>query len=200
MGFCLRCLISSCLMVITLLMALLVLSASTASSLSLSLPTHTPTPPDYSVLSCPVRPSPFSSFLSLPSSLSLPPPFPPLFPLPLFPFSLPPVLDIGFHRHHPDNLFTCSQDGSLWHWSGSQSHPQTHPQSGTLGHRDDSAGMAADTRPWLGAVGRGKPDICSLLPSNRFPVNSCHVEPSSNSVVAVTDGGTMYVVPDMTVY
>ncbi len=26
------------------------------------------------------------------------------------------VWEVKFDSHHPNNLFTCSQDGSLWHW------------------------------------------------------------------------------------
>ncbi len=27
--------------------------------------------------------------------------------------------EVKFHPSHPDNLFTCSEDGSIWHWDGS---------------------------------------------------------------------------------
>lgn len=143
-----------------------------------------------------------SSFLLPPPHLLIPP-SPPLFSPSLNSLSLslssstPLVLDVKFHKQHPDNLFTCSEDGSLWHWDGSQSHTQVHP---SVAPRDDGVSTTADTRPWLlGTVGRGKTNICSLLPSNRFPVNSCDVEPSANHMIAVTDGGAMYVVPTLTV-
>ena len=30
-----------------------------------------------------------------------------------------PVWEVKFHTSHPDNLFSCSEDGSVWHWNGS---------------------------------------------------------------------------------
>ncbi len=29
------------------------------------------------------------------------------------------VWELKFHASHPDNLFSCSEDGSVWHWDGS---------------------------------------------------------------------------------
>ena len=29
------------------------------------------------------------------------------------------VWEVKFHKSHPDNLFSCSEDGSVWHWDGS---------------------------------------------------------------------------------
>ena len=28
------------------------------------------------------------------------------------------VWEVRFHPTHSDNLFTCSDDGSIWHWDG----------------------------------------------------------------------------------
>ena len=29
------------------------------------------------------------------------------------------VWELKFHTTHPDNLFSCSEDGSVWHWDRS---------------------------------------------------------------------------------
>ena len=29
------------------------------------------------------------------------------------------VWEVKFHESYPDNLFSCSEDGSVWHWDGS---------------------------------------------------------------------------------
>lgn len=104
------------------------------------------------------------------------------------------VLDIGFHIRHPDNLFSCSMDGALFHWDGSQSRIQTTTQRGL-----ENSSMASDTGgPWLsGAVARGKIDICNLLPSNSMPVNSLDVEANAGHVIAVTDEESLFVVPEL---
>jgi len=31
------------------------------------------------------------------------------------------VWEVRFHPSHPTHLFTCSNDGSLWHWDSSDS-------------------------------------------------------------------------------
>ena len=28
------------------------------------------------------------------------------------------VWEVKFHPNNPDHLFTCSEDGSVWHWDG----------------------------------------------------------------------------------
>ena len=74
-----------------------------------------------------------------------------------------PVLDIQFHKQQPDHLFTSSEDGSLWHWDGSQS----------------------STKLWLtSSASKGQTDICNLLSSNSSPVKF-DVELSSNNMLAL---------------
>ena len=43
------------------------------------------------------------------------------------------VWELKFHRTSPDHLFTCSDDGSVWHWDGSQINAASiaHQFSGT---------------------------------------------------------------------
>lgn len=34
------------------------------------------------------------------------------------------VWEVHFHPSNPDHLFTCSEDGSLWHWDASTDVPE----------------------------------------------------------------------------
>ncbi|KAK3580498.1 hypothetical protein CHS0354_001096 [Potamilus streckersoni] len=103
-----------------------------------------------------------------------------------------PMWEVKFHPNHPDHLFTCSEDGSVWHWNAS-----------TVGAASAGAGLLAGTGagsgggiafaasmpggsgpnpshscPWLTLdVSRHKMDITSLLPTQKnLPVNSIDIE------------------------
>ncbi|CAG5120320.1 unnamed protein product, partial [Candidula unifasciata] len=41
------------------------------------------------------------------------------FPMTLLEAHSGPMWEVKFHPHNPNHLFTCSDDGSLWHWDGS---------------------------------------------------------------------------------
>jgi hypothetical protein len=45
------------------------------------------------------------------------------------------VWEIKFHQSNPEHLFTCSDDGSVWHWDATQvntaSMVTNHPMTGT---------------------------------------------------------------------
>lgn len=87
-----------------------------------------------------------------------------------------------FHPQFPNYFLTCSQDGSLWQWSTSR-----------------KTSLTADDIWLSGSVSRGNVDVVNLLPTtNKLSVNSFDVE--SNSVVAVTDGEALYLIPDMNFY
>ena len=124
----------------------------------------------------------------------------PRFTLVLVPFRHA-VWEIMFHRQHPNHLFTCSQDSSLWHWNASPSHPHTHTSHTSLATPTSRLHASPDSAPshtpWLsGAVLRGKVDISNLLPTNKLPVNSLDVE--SEHVVCGTDSEMLFLVPNLT--
>lgn len=90
------------------------------------------------------------------------------------------VWESRFHSTCPDNLITCSQDGSLFHWA-------------SLNHYKDR--LSTTDNIWLsGSVAKGKVDITQLLPeSNNLSVNSFDIE--KDCVLAVTDREALYVLP-----
>lgn len=132
------------------------------------------------------------------------------------------VWDVKFHSSYPNNLFTCSQDGSLWHWNASTNlppHPSTHlnpPQPPSTNHsftssathphaaskqqhkqqQQQQSASGAAGGPWLsGAVAQGKVEFVNYLSENRLPVNSLDIE--SRHLVCGADGEALYVVPNL---
>lgn len=75
------------------------------------------------------------------------------------------VCEILFHPDRPENLFTCSSSGELWHWNNAQN--SKLQLNGTDSH-------------WLNTVGaNGKVDVTSLCAAMHKPINSIDVDRST---------------------
>ncbi|XP_055887410.1 nucleoporin Nup43-like isoform X2 [Biomphalaria glabrata] len=97
--------------------------------------------------------------------------------------------EVKFHPHNPNHLFTCSDDGSLWHWDGSSTDPVSS-FTGTKG-KDSTRQGGAIVSPWLSLeTSRHKLDISSLLPNKSLPVNSLDIDTST--LLCGTDSETIY--------
>eukprot|EP00794_Sanderia_malayensis_P000265 gene265-888_t len=106
------------------------------------------------------------------------------------------VWEVKFHPSSPDNLFTCSEDGSTWYWDGASSSlrgsegmqpkPSLLPTSDSTSHT--SAWLYIDTN-------KHKLETYSLLPFNRLPVNSIDID--TNALICGTDGEAIIVVQDL---
>lgn len=130
-----------------------------------------------------------------------------------------------FDRSHPHNLFTCSQDGGLWHWDvNSTSHDhllqQAHTPASLLpGTRlekhkvvvNGNSGLLAASEevepvmsseyvsPWLsGAVGHGNPYIQDYSPSQGLPVAVNSLDIESRHLLCCTDREALFIVPNLT--
>ncbi|XP_059175017.1 nucleoporin Nup43-like [Physella acuta] len=98
--------------------------------------------------------------------------------------------EVKFHPNNPNHLFTCSNDGSLWHWDGSSFSADSIP-SYLPGKGKDISKMAGVISPWLSLeTSRHKLDIASLLPNKSLPVNSMDIE--SSTLLCGTDSETVY--------
>lgn len=109
--------------------------------------------------------------------------------------------EVKFHPANPDHLFTCSEDGSVWHWDGSSvsslvtgtgagsgggslfsQHQHAHP---------NGAGNLGITSPWLALEsGRQKMEITTVLPNQTLPVNTIDIE--SETLLCGTDEEAIY--------
>uniref|UniRef100_A0A0B7A1P2 Uncharacterized protein n=2 Tax=Arion vulgaris TaxID=1028688 RepID=A0A0B7A1P2_9EUPU len=113
------------------------------------------------------------------------------FPMTLLEAHTGPMWEVKFHPHNPNHLFTCSDDGSLWHWDGSAYSSDPLPGFLTSKGKDPSAKSGGITSPWLSLeTSRHKLDIASLLPNKSLPVNSLDIE--SSTLLCGTDSETIY--------
>lgn len=120
---------------------------------------------------------------SFPSFLSL-----------FLPLSLPASLvwESRFHPLYPDNLISCSQDGSLLHWASLQRHYNRDPHHTTIPSSSNDDHIWSHT-----AIAKGNFEATRLIPeSNVHSVNSFDIS-NKNCVVGVTDGEAMYVLPNI---
>lgn len=135
------------------------------------------------------------------------------------------VWEVKFDSSHPNNLFTCSQDGGLWHWdinnaastttnqpthqhTTNQPHlptaaagmrnPASFPPPHALDPVEDGPPSASTGSLWLSGAAE-QAFIQDYSPGPRgtaLPVNSLDIE--SKHLVCSTDGEALLVVPDLT--
>lgn len=116
------------------------------------------------------------------------------------PIFVPSVWEVKFHPACPDNLFTCSEDGSLWHWDATTrltpaftSTPAARPIG--LGI---TAGSGTSYSPWLiGDSAKSEIRATNLLPWHRLPVHSLDVQ--MRSLVCGTDSEAIIVMNDLSI-
>ncbi|XP_053315942.1 nucleoporin Nup43 [Spea bombifrons] len=107
--------------------------------------------------------------------------------------------EVHFHPSKPDHLFSCSEDGSLWHWDASA---EVTEKPSFLGGRNSSL-MSRSTvapsnggqflmSPWLSSdPTKNNLEITNLLPSPTLSVNSLDV--LGECLVCGTDTEAIYV-------
>ncbi|XP_077862954.1 nucleoporin Nup43-like, partial [Saccoglossus kowalevskii] len=133
--------------------------------------------------------------------------------------------EVKFHPSNPDNLFTCSEDGSVWHWDNTSSQvsmatqlstsmagsgtengagigggqgPSTSRGFGFAALSSNSHPIPGTSSPWLSndASKHRNLEVTTLLPHNKMPVNTIDIE--SNNLLCGTDGEAVYVVRNLT--
>ncbi|ESO85758.1 hypothetical protein LOTGIDRAFT_221179 [Lottia gigantea] len=102
--------------------------------------------------------------------------------------------EVKFHPSNPDHLFTCSEDGSLWHWDGSAMNILTNLVAFCWVERMYTIAPMSESSPWISVESsRHKLEINSLLPNKSLPVNSLDIQDSI--LLCGTDSETIYTVP-----
>ncbi|XP_074846497.1 nucleoporin Nup43 isoform X1 [Carettochelys insculpta] len=103
--------------------------------------------------------------------------------------------EVHFHPSNPDHLFTCSEDGSLWHWDTStdvSEKPSFFHQGGrnvtVLSHTANQSVISA----WLSNnPTKDRMEITNLFPNQTLSVNSLDV--LGPCLVCGTDAEAIYV-------
>uniref|UniRef100_A0A2K6L1Y5 Nucleoporin 43 n=1 Tax=Rhinopithecus bieti TaxID=61621 RepID=A0A2K6L1Y5_RHIBE len=111
------------------------------------------------------------------------------------------VWEVHFHPSNPDHLFTCSEDGSLWHWDASTDVPeklslfhQGGRSSTFLSHSISNQANVHQSviSSWLSTdPAKDRIEITSLLPSRSLSVNSLDI--LGPCLVCGTDAEAIYV-------
>ncbi|XP_066555221.1 nucleoporin Nup43 [Amia ocellicauda] len=107
--------------------------------------------------------------------------------------------EVHFHPSNPEHLFTCSEDGSLWHWENStNSDTPSFLQGGrnttitsrsTVGPANANQSLISS---WLNNdSSKGRLETTNMLPSQTMSVNSLDV--LGQCMVCGTDGEAIYV-------
>jgi len=110
-----------------------------------------------------------------------------------------PVMEVKFHPTSPDHLFTCSIDGSVWHWDGTALSEQAvqapkHRGAGKENEVPNEAGRVSN--PWLQCdAAKHRLDIYSLIPSSHLPINSLDVD--GNTLLCGSDNEALYMVKNL---
>jgi len=114
------------------------------------------------------------------------------------------VWQVKFHPMYPDNLFTCSEDGSCWFWDGSSmisgaNQVKTLSETGLGGglsfHRQNMMD-AASSSIWLYVdANKQKMETFSLVPFNQSAVNTFDV--NASRLICGTDNEAIICVNDI---
>uniref|UniRef100_UPI00398E4C0B nucleoporin Nup43 n=1 Tax=Pristiophorus japonicus TaxID=55135 RepID=UPI00398E4C0B len=107
--------------------------------------------------------------------------------------------EVHFHPSNPDHVFTCSEDGSLWHWNASIINPEppSFLQQGRRNFSLNSGVPLADinqsvSSAWLAIdAAKGRVDINNLLSHYSLSVNSLDVV--GEYLVCGTDAEAIYI-------
>ncbi|KAL9969117.1 hypothetical protein ACROYT_G021289 [Oculina patagonica] len=129
-----------------------------------------------------------------------------LYPVTLLEAHAAEIWEVKFHPLSPDNLFTCSEDGSLWRWDGTsvavQSTTGFPGASKThFGGISNGAGVGGgydNISPWLSVdATKHKMETFSLLPYNRLSINSLDIQ--SRHLLSGSDCEAIFIVKDLVI-
>ncbi|KAI0237410.1 Nucleoporin Nup43 [Lamellibrachia satsuma] len=116
--------------------------------------------------------------------------------------------EVKFHPSHPNSLFTCSEDGSVWHWDGSSinSTPLTTVSAsnkdistrlgdttrlGDMSRWGTNLSVTEDTSVWLASEAmKHRVETTDLLAGNLMPVNSIDIV--NDTLLCGTDSEQIY--------
>lgn len=93
------------------------------------------------------------------------------------------VSEILFHPDRPENLFTCSMSGELWHWNNAQ---------------NSKLKLDSTDTHWLNTIGTaGKVNVTSLCSTMHKPINSIDI--SRSTLLFGCDNEAMYTIRNVAI-
>jgi len=109
-----------------------------------------------------------------------------------------PVSEVQFHAQQPENIFSCSQNGEVLHWNGSNiNNKPTASIFGAAAVQGLPAPAAANFAcPWLNSEAvKNRVEVENLMMKQPLPLNS--LDTMGNSLVFGGDNEAVYVIPDI---
>jgi len=114
-----------------------------------------------------------------------------------------PVSEVQFHAQQPENIFSCSQNGEVLHWNGSNinNKPTASIFGGGVvgGQNPPPAPPSLSTNlacPWLNSEAvKNRVEVENLMMKQPLPLNS--LDTIGNSLVFGGDNEAVYVIPDI---
>ena len=109
------------------------------------------------------------------------------------------VSEIQFHEQQPEHMFSCSQNGDVWHWNGSNilGKNSNELNFGNQMTPNQSSYTVMDTASqWLNSEAvKNRVETQSMMAQQALPVNSIDV--IGNSMLAGGDNEAMYLIPNI---
>merc|ERR1719273_2232648 len=108
------------------------------------------------------------------------------------------VSEVHFHQQQPDHLFSCSQNGDIWHWNGSNiasksSNVLNFGNQLTPNQPNHTIDTAAQ---WLNSEAvKNRVETHSLMARQPLPVNT--IDALGNSLLVGGDNEAMYLIPNV---
>lgn len=101
------------------------------------------------------------------------------------------VCEVHFHEQQPDHLFSCSQNGDVWHWNGSNVLKNT---SSVFSGNQQSTNVKNCI--WLNSdMVKNRVDTKPLMAKQALPVNSMSL--LGSSVLVAGDSEAIFIIPHM---
>ncbi|GAB1608792.1 nucleoporin Nup43-like [Argonauta hians] len=121
-----------------------------------------------------------------------------------------PLWEVKFHPTHPNHLFTCSEDGSMWHWDNSSvpssfaymsSPHMKNTLSGATHKSFDSSHLMLSSdpsgaNPWgSGMTDRHKIEITALLEGGSYSLAMNSLDVAEEVLLCGGDNESIYTIP-----
>lgn len=95
--------------------------------------------------------------------------------------------EIQFHPNYPDQLFSCSSAGEIWHWT-------TPPKAGSSTSLPET-----DSNPlFLTESIKNSLEVFALMPKLHKPINSLDI--NKNKILCGCDNEAIYLINDVNLF
>jgi len=109
------------------------------------------------------------------------------------------VSEIQFHEQQPEHMFSCSQNGDVWHWNGSNISGKISNElnfGNQMTHNHSNSAILDTASQWLNSEAvKNRVETQSMMAQQALPVNSIDV--IGNTMLIGGDNEAMYLIPNI---